>query len=242
MSQTLRNALARQKLKQAEESLRQFSGRLLQLQDEERRRIGRELHDGSAQDLVVLAAKLAQLKRRKTISDGRARKLVCECGALAEQCVREIRTFSYLLHPPLLDEFGLEDAIRHYVQGFSQRSGISVGLEVPQRLARLKVEVELALFRVVQECLTNVHRHSRSPSAKIRIELGPSQITLEVSDEGRGITAADPKCNRTSAAVFGVGIPSMRERMKQLGGRLEVDSSRRGTRIRALVPLNGRPS
>ena len=173
--------------KQAEEELRRLSGQLLRLQDEERRRIARDLHDSTGQDLVALATTLSQLHASIPSSSRKLRKLASQCQALADQCIREVRTLSYLLHPPMLDEAGLEDAIRHYAGGFTERTGIEVELEISPRLGRMKPDVELALFRVVQESLTNIQRHSGSLQAKIRIERDPGKITLEISDKGSGI-------------------------------------------------------
>src|ERR1700676_4758151 len=154
----------------AEEELRRLSGQLLRLQDEERRSIARDLHDSTGQDLVALATTLSQLHASIPSSSRKLRKLASHCQALADQCIRDVRTLSYLLPPPMLDEAGLEDAIRHYASGFTQRTGIDVQLEMSPRLGRMKPDIELALFRVVQESLTNIQRHSGSPLAQIRIE------------------------------------------------------------------------
>jgi len=218
--------------KHAEEELRRLSGQLLQSQDEERRRIARELHDSTGQDLVALATMLGQLRDSIPSVERKSRRLLSECKVLADQCIREVRTLSYLLHPPMLDEGGLEDAIRDYVDGFTKRSGIQVELEVSPRFGRMKRDVELALFRVVQESLTNIQRHSGSLQAKIRIDRNADDVTLEVSDKGRGISDS-----RFPSGV-GVGIPSMHERVKQIGGRLDVDSSSRGTTVRVTIPVN----
>ena len=218
--------------KHAEEELRRLSGQLLQSQDEERRRIARELHDSTGQDLVALATMLGQLRDSIPSVERKSRRLLSECKVLADRCIREVRTLSYLLHPPMLDEGGLEDAIRDYVDGFTKRSGIQVELEVSPRFGRMKRDVELALFRVVQESLTNIQRHSGSLQAKIRIDRNADDVTLEVSDKGRGISDS-----RFPSGV-GVGIPSMHERVKQIGGRLDVDSSSRGTTVRATIPVN----
>ncbi|PYU32761.1 MAG: hypothetical protein DMG28_10525 [Acidobacteria bacterium] len=218
--------------KHAEEELRRLSGQLLQSQDEERRRIARELHDSTGQDLVALATMLGQLRGSIPSVERKSRRLLSECKVLADRCIREVRTLSYLLHPPMLDEGGLEDAIRDYVDGFTKRSGIQVELEVSPRFGRMKPDVELALFRVVQESLTNIQRHSGSLQAKIRIDRNADDVTLEVSDKGRGISDS-----RFPSGV-GVGIPSMHERVKQIGGRLDVDSSSRGTTVRVTIPVN----
>ena len=226
-------------LKRKEEELRQLSGRLLTWQDEERRKIARDLHDSTVQLLVALAADLAQALHEIPSSNRRARKLLSESQSLADQCIREIRTLAYLLHPPMLDESGLEDAIREYVEGFAKRSGIRVKLELPPDLGRMPRNIELSLFRVVQECLTNIQRHSGSRQAKIRIRRDPKRITLEVSDRGRRSSSRA----RTRTGGFpvgtGVGIQSMDERVRQIGGKMEFETGSSGTTVRVTVPANG---
>jgi PAS domain S-box-containing protein len=224
--------------KRAEEELQRLSGRLLRLQDEERRSIARDLHDSTGQDLVALATTLGQLHASIPSSSRKLRKLVSECQAVADQCIREVRTVSYLLHPPMLDEAGLEDAIRHYVDGFAKRSGIHVEMEVSPRFGRISQNVELTLFRVVQESLTNIQRHSGSRKALIRLDRNSEKITLEVRDKGRGI----PGSPRTQTGAFplgvGVGIPSMHERAKQIGGWLDIETRSSGTTVRVTIPAD----
>ncbi len=222
----------------AREELQRLSGRLLRLQDEERHKIARDLHDSTGQALVVLAATLGQLRYLIPSSNRKARKLVSENQALADQCIREIRTLAYVLHPPMLDESGLEDAIRDYVEGFADRSGIKVKLDFSGDLGRLPRDMELSLFRVVQESLTNVQRHSGSRKARIRIERDPKRITLEVSDEGRKASGNRRNRSREFRSKTGVGIPSMDERVKQIGGRMEIKSGSEGTTVRVTVPVN----
>jgi PAS domain S-box-containing protein len=222
--------------KRAEEELQRLSGRLLRLQDEERRKIARDLHDSTGQDLVVLAMTLSQLHDTIPSSSRKGRKLISQCQMAAERCIREIRTLSYILHPPMLDESGLEDALRHYVDGFAQRTGIEVDLDVSAYFGRLSRNMELGLFRVVQESLLNIQRHSGSFSAKIRLNRNPEEIMLQVSDTGRGISASKQKHN---ALTIGVGIPSMEERVRQVGGRLEIESSGSGTIVRVTIPAHG---
>ncbi len=224
--------------KRAEEELRHLSGQLLRLQDEERRRIARDLHDSTGQDLVALATMLGQLRASIPSREQKSRKLLSECKALADQCIREVRTLSYLLHPPILDEAGLADAIRDYVKGFTKRSGIQVELELSPRLGRMTRDVELALFRVVQESLTNIHRHSGSPQAKIRIDCN-SNLTLEISDLGPGASASATGGKEEHRLDVGVGIPSMQERVKLIGGRLHVDFGADGTTVHVTIPLGG---
>jgi PAS domain S-box-containing protein len=220
----------------AEEELRQLSGRLLRLQDEERRRIARDLHDSMGQDLVALATMLGQLHGAIPSSERKARRILSECKALADRCIREIRTLSYLLHPPALDQAGLGDAIRDYVTGFTRRSGIRVELELPPGLGRMTRDVELALFRVVQEALTNIQRHSGSQRAKIRIDHN-SHLTMEISDLGHGASARQQRGKEEPRFEVGVGIPSMQERVKLIGGRFEFESTSQGTTVRVTISL-----
>jgi PAS domain S-box-containing protein len=222
----------------AEEELQRLSGQLLRLQDEERRRIARDLHDSTGQDLVALATTLSQLHASIPSSSRRLRKLASQCRALADQCVREVRTLSYLLHPPMLDEAGLEDAIRYYAGGFTERTGIRVELEISPLLGRMKPDAEMALFRVVQESLTNIQRHSGSSQARIRIERDPGMITLEISDKGGGIPGNLRRQNGKLSFGLGVGIPSMHERVKLIGGKLDIESNSSGTTVRATIPID----
>jgi PAS domain S-box-containing protein len=221
--------------KRSEEELQQLSGQLLRLQDEERRKIARDLHDSTGQDLVALAATLSQLHDSIPSSARRSRKLCSYCQALTDHCIREVRTLSYVLHPPLLDEAGLEGALRHFIGGFAERTGIKVDLLVSPNFGRLAQDMELGLFRVVQESLINIQRHSGSFTAKIQLHRDTDKITLEVSDAGRGIYVSKQKQFATIPLTVGVGIPSMEERVKQVGGRLEFESSGSGTIVRAII-------
>ncbi len=223
--------------KRAEESLRQLSGRLLHLQDQERRGIARELHDSTGQSLAALAMNLSRLQEMAFKFDSETQKIVSDSLALAEQCSREVRTLSYLLHPPLLDELGLAAALRWYVDGFRGRSGIRVDLDLPPELGRLTPDIETTLFRIVQESLTNVHRHSESPTARIRILKGPQEVRLEVKDEGRGLSPGPLERAGVGIMALGVGIAGMGERVRQLGGWLDIESGKRGTTVRAVLPL-----
>jgi len=222
--------------KRAEENLRTMSGRLLQLQDEERRRIARELHDSAGQMLVALDMNLATIQRDGANLNHGAARACAESLHLVQQLSKELRTISHLLHPPLLDEAGLPSAIRWFVEGFAERSKIPVALEIPQNLGRLSPEFETTIFRVVQEGLTNIHRHSGSSTAAIRISQGPEAIRLEISDRGKGIPAG-VQLGLAGAGRSGVGIQGMRERLRQLGGHLEIQSRRTGTTILAVLPL-----
>jgi PAS domain S-box-containing protein len=222
--------------KEAEQELQRLSGRLLQSQDEERRRIARDLHDSTGQDLVALATMLGQLRGSISSREQKSRSLLSECSSLADRCLREVRTLSYVLHPPVLDDAGLVDAIRDYVKGFTKRSGIKVKLELSSLLGRMARDLELALFRVVQESLTNIHRHSGSRQAKIRIDRN-SNLTLEISDLGQGPSAGPSRGQEERRLGVGVGIHSMQERVKLIGGRLEVDFNSQGSTVRVTIPL-----
>jgi len=216
--------------KRAENALRELSGQLLRLRDEERRRMARELHDSTGQKLAALAINLAVVSESAILADARARGALAESLDLTQQCLREIRTLAYLLHPPELDELGLADAARDYVNGFAQRSGIPVELNLSPDFGRLAPEVETALFRILQESLNNLHRHSGSPSARVQIFRSDAKVTMEIQDEGRGMQ--DPL-----ASTPGVGVAGMRERVRQLGGELEILSSESGTTLKVVLPL-----
>jgi PAS domain S-box-containing protein len=217
------------KRKRAESEVRQLSGRLLTLQDEERRSIARDLHDSTAQDLVALATILSQLYD-SSLPEAKVRELLDQCLAVLDKSIREIRTLSYVLHPPALENSGLADAIRDYIEGFTKRSGIDVELEISATLGRMTRETELALFRIMQESLTNIHRHSGSSQAQIRTDRSPEMIRLEIIDKGHGMLNGEQR--------HGVGIPSMEERVKQIGGRLEIESTSRGTTVRVIIPMH----
>jgi signal transduction histidine kinase len=240
--QALRNACDDLELRVEERTaqLSQLSGRLLHLQDEERRRIARELHDSTGQSLITLVMNLAQLDKLAGTMDPAARQALSESRALAKDCSNEIRTLSYLLHPPMLDQVGLAKFLPWYANGFTERSGIRVQVNVTPDLGRLPREVEIVLFRIVQESLTNIQRHSDSPTAGIRLFRQPAEVTMEVSDQGRGIpskTLIDLRSKDGAGAGLGVGIAGMRERLKQLGGRLDITSGEQGTTVRAVLPL-----
>jgi PAS domain S-box-containing protein len=221
-------------LERSNTSLRELSGRLLQMQDDERRRIARELHDSIGQLLAALSMNIATVSLEKRKLTPVAQSCNDENEALVMRVSDEIRTLSYLLHPPLLDEIGLESALKDYVDGFAARSKIAVRLEVSADFGRLSKEAEIALFRVVQECLTNIHRHSGSATAAIRISRENGVVSLEVKDDGKGIPAE--KLTQVNASgTVGVGFRGMRERLRQLGGSLEVRSDERGTTVAATL-------
>jgi len=225
-------------LRVTETSLRQLSARLLQLQDEERRRIARDLHDITGQKIVVLTMAMDRLARAPEVRKSPAAETIKESRDLLDKISEEIRTLSYVLHPPLLDECGLPSAVRWYAEGFEKRSGIKVQVQIDPELRRLPADVETALFRVVQESLTNVHRYSGSSNAQIRILEVDNEVHLEVIDNGKGVKGSGHKVHDTASgsARLGVGIPGMRERLHQLGGRLDVDFATKGTRVLAIVP------
>jgi len=228
--------------KQAEEALHQLSTRLLQLQDEERRRLGRELHDSLAQSVLAVNLNLAQAARSLTSADERSRHALAEARRVLVEMSREIRTLSYLLHPPLLDELGLVSAIKEYAEGFSERSGIKLNLEIQAGFARLPQEAETALFRIVQESLTNIQRHSGAQMAKIHLQGDSASVSLEVIDRGHGMDKKAIERGNGAGTRLGVGILGMRERMTQLGGKLEIESSPSGTTVRVSMPLRSEVS
>ena len=219
-----------------EESLRTMSGRLLQMQDEERRRIARELHDSAGQMLVALDMNLTAIREESKNPSAKAARACAESLELVQQMSNELRTISHLLPPPLLDEAGLPSAIRWFVEGFAERSKIPVELELSEDLGRLSPESETTVFRIVQESLSNIHRHSQSPKASIRICRTPSEVRVEVSDSGKGMPAGVQN-GPTGSRRPGVGITGMRERLRQLGGYLEISSRKTGTTVLAVLPL-----
>lgn len=223
----------------AEEALRKLSGRLLGIQDQERRRIARELHDSLGQYLVGLKIAIEMLSQSQGESNA---TLLAECRDILDKSITETRTLSHLLHPPLLDEAGFASAASWFVTGFSQRSGIPVSLEVPPDMPRLPESVEIALFRILQESLTNVHRHSRAPSAEIKVEADAEQVSIEVRDHGHGIPAYVLRHVDGEGAKLGVGLAGMRERIHELGGIFQVLSDENGTTIKATVPLANQES
>jgi PAS domain S-box-containing protein len=223
-------------LKRAENTVRWLSGRLLQLRDDERRRIARDLHDSLGQILSAVKMNLSYLARDTTHLDERGHNAVTESRELIDNCIKEVRTLSHLLHPPMLDEVGLLPAIRWFANGFSQRSGIDVKLELPATLRRFPVELEIAVFRAVQESLTNVHRHSGSPTVIVSLDVEDEFVHLQIIDHGRGIPPQALAARQENSAI-GVGILGMRERLRQLGGQLEISSATQGTTVHVILPL-----
>jgi len=220
-------------------NLRDLSARLMQLQDDERRRIARELHDSVGQTLAALSMNLTTV-RADIEQLARTAIALNDSEGLVREMVTEVRTISHLLHPPLLDELGLASALRWYVGGFSQRSNIKVDLDMPEDFVRLPAEMETAIFRVVQECLTNIHRHSGSPVARIRLRERDGHCQVEIEDKGKGIPQKKLE-EMAAAGTPGVGIRGMQERIRQLGGTMEISSGSSGTVVTVRLPV-GVPS
>lgn len=219
-------------LNKASLDFRALSAQIQQAQDEERRRLGRDLHDSAGQLLAAIKMNLAGVMAMPLSPE--ASRSISDSSNLVDQVLREIRTVSYLLHPPLLELAGLASALRFYLDGFAERSKIAVEVDVPQHLDRLSDAVEIALFRVAQECLTNIHRHSGSSTASVRIIQTDGVIEMQVSDAGKGIPAEK---QITQNASGGVGFRGMRERISQVGGSLEIHSDANGTVVTTRVPV-----
>ena len=219
--------------KRAEDAARRLSGRILTLQDDERRRIARGLHDSLGQYLTALKMNLDRL----SASDSGNAALAAESAGIVDKCLTETRTVSHLLHPPMLDEAGLGSATRWYVDGFSRRSGIEVNLNLPPNLNRMHPEVEVTLFRALQEALTNIHRHSGGSTVDVHLSVDTKQIRLEIKDDGRGIPQKRLKGLIEGAAEAGVGLAGMRERVRESGGSLDIRSDRAGTTVAISIPV-----
>jgi signal transduction histidine kinase len=226
-----------EKLDASVSQLRALAGSLMHAQDDERRRIAQLLHETTAQDLAALKMHLARLSRTASPWSATDREVLTESIALAEQAITEIRTLSYLLHPPFLDEAGLLSALRWYAAGFAQRSGIKVELELPEQFQRPPLDTETALFRIVQEALINIHRHAGSETARIRLQGDAETLVLEIEDQGHGIPKAVLTDILRGGGGVGVGIAGMSERIEQLGGSLEITSDAHGTTVRTRLPL-----
>jgi hypothetical protein len=213
---------------QAEKEVQDLSRRMMRVQEEERRNLARELHDGATQNMVALSLNLVQIRDAGAVAPATA-AMIDECMRLVEDCTNELRTISYLLHPPLLEELGLGRTLRGYVDGFARRSGIAVTMTAPGDLEQMGFDVELAVFRIVQEALSNIHRHSHSSTAHILLIRQDAALGLEISDQGRGIPPGKDRA--------GVGIAAMWERVRLLRGRLEIRTSSSGTTITISLPL-----
>lgn len=221
------------KVEERTAALRKLSSRLMRVQDEERRRIARELHDSLGQYLAAAKINLEVLSAQKNLGNGQLQ----EAQHLIDRAISDIRTLSHLLHPPLLDEAGFGSAARWFVEGFGKRSGIATRLRMPAKLDRLPSEIETALFRILQESLTNVHRHSGSREVEVRLTIYHSVVTLAIDDNGKGIPQDVLERFGKSGVNLGVGLAGMRERVKELNGRLELESDKSGTRLRAIIPI-----
>jgi two-component system, NarL family, sensor kinase len=218
------------------EELQRLSQRLLMVQDEERRKVARDLHDSTGQTLAALKIAVSFLAENCK-EDSATRALISDVVRLADQAIGEIRTTSYLLHPPLLDEVGLACAAEWYIDGFAKRSGINVKADIANSHGRLPRKMEIALFRVLQESLTNVHRHSGASDASIRLQYEAEAVVLEIRDFGRGISEERLRLLVGPSAETGIGLAGMRERLREMNGKLEIESDSHGTSMRATVPL-----
>ena len=230
---------AREALANSERSLRELSLHLLSTQDEERRRIGRDLHDSLGQYLAVLKLKLEAIASLVGNHPDVAVQDVADCIRLTDDSIKEVRTVSYLLYPPMLEEMGLKSAIPWYLGGFSSRSGIKTAFKTEEPFGRLAPDAELALFRVLQESLTNVHRHSGSETADVRLLTRDGNAVLEIEDKGKGFNQTVlEQGGKDWMGALGVGVRGMNERLRQLKGRLEIISQECGTLVRAIVPVS----
>ena len=225
--------IAERSAHQSEESLRRLTVRLLKLQDEERRKISRELHDSLGQYLASVKMNLDM--RSQTLRD--TDPLLQEATQLLEQSIGETRMISHLLHPPLLDETGFSSAAKWYIEGFARRSGIEVKADIPDNVGRLPESLELALFRVLQESLTNIHRHAKSSKAEVQLKILPDRAVLNVRDYGQGIPQELVRSFSTTGTGAGVGLAGMRERIHELGGQFRIESTALGTQISASMPF-----
>jgi two-component system, NarL family, sensor kinase len=219
--------------------LQKLSLRLLKVQDEERRKLSRDLHDSTGQTLTALKINISFLQE-SCKQDPSKMALVSEAVELTDQAIEEIRTISYLLHPPLLDEVGFGCAAEWYIEGFAKRSGVTVSLDIATEQERLPMSVEIVLFRILQESLTNVHRHSGATQVSVSFQRQLETMVLEIRDNGRGITAERLNRLREASAETGVGLAGMHERMHELNGQLEIESDGHGTTLRAIVPRPAR--
>jgi PAS domain S-box-containing protein len=223
--------------RRAEATLQALATRIMHAQDDERRRVARMLHETTAQDLAGLKMLLGRLSRTSARLSAADRALLAESVQLADHSIGEVRTLAYLLHPPFLDEAGLLSAVRWYAQGFADRSGIHVELDLPDALERLPQDVETTLFRAIQEALINIHRHAESATAYIRLRIAGDRLALEIEDHGQGMAPEFIAQLMAGTGALGVGLAGIRERLKQIHGALEIESSREGTIVRASVPV-----
>jgi signal transduction histidine kinase len=220
----------------AEERLRELTSRVLKMQDDQARRIARDLHDSAGQYLAAIQMNLSAIERDSSPLTASQVKRVSDSIEMVRCCTTEIRTMSYLLHPPLLDEMGLASALAVYAEGFAERSGIRVELDISRDFERLPTDIETALFRIVQQSLANIHRHSGSRTAAIVVTHDAEEITLKISDEGHGIAPEALREINSGTRLTGVGIAGMRERARIMKGRFYISSSPRGTTIEINLP------
>jgi PAS domain S-box-containing protein len=223
------------KLKRIENQMRVVSGHLLNLRDEERRKLGRDLHDSAGQLLSMAKLNLSLAEEHLGSIHPRAAAYIEECSKLIDQALSEVRTISYLLHPPLLEELGLTGVLPWYISGFAERSRIKVSLDLPKEMGRLPKELELGLFRILQECLTNVHRHSNSSTASVSLSFANKQVRLKIEDQGKGMTATKTESG-DQGRTQGVGLNGIRERVTNLGGHMQIRSGDWGTAVEVVFP------
>jgi signal transduction histidine kinase len=229
---------------EAEEARRRISARMLNIQDEERRRIARELHDSIGQTLAALkmtASTLSKMTSATAPSSPPSSPAVSKCwddvNSLIDEAIRETRTISHLLHPPMLDEIGFAASASWYITGFARRSGIEVKVELPEDQPRFTEAIDLTLFRALQECLTNILRHSGSKKAEVRLDIGGQEVVLSVRDYGKGMSREQIEKFMTSGTDVGVGLGGMRERVRDLGGKIELQTPGTGTAVKVTLPL-----
>jgi len=221
--------------KHAEQQLQQLSSRLLSLQDEERRRIAGELHDVTAQNLFAITINLETLRQQMTDLAPSGMEILNECQNLCEQSLQEVRTLSYTLHPPALDRHGIMPSLHWYIQKFGERTGMEISLDASPDLGRLPLEMETDIFRIVQEGLSNIVRHSGSRTASVQIKKRSDQFVLQIKDNGRGLS--DRNVDSENGSRFGVGLPSMRQRVRRWGGHLHIRSGDEGVLLLIHVPI-----
>ena len=225
---------------EAEEARRRISARMLNIQDEERRRIARELHDSIGQTLAALKMTISTLSKM-TSATAQPSPAISKCwddvNSLIDEAIRETRTISHLLHPPMLDELGFAASASWYITGFARRSGIEVNVELPDEQPRFTESMDLTLFRVLQECLTNILRHSGSKKAEVRLEIAGQEVVLSIRDYGKGMSREQIEKFMTSGTDVGVGLGGMRERVRDLGGKIELQTPGTGTTVKVTLPL-----
>ncbi len=223
--------------RRAEESLKGLTGQLLQSQDEERRRMARDLHDGTAQDLAGISLCLGQVLGPSALDGNGTRHLLEEAHSLSRKALQEVRSVSYALHPPVLDGMGLVPALRWYLDGLMKRTNLSIILDAPPEIEALQPEVEGTLFRIVQESMSNIMRHSGADTVRVRLERDFKSVRINIEDNGHGLEA-QALSSLESGATLGVGVAGMRERVRQFGGKLEIRSGGAGTTVLVSVPAS----